>query len=96
VAIGRQAILAGYTVLFVPAPTPVAQLAKAHSEGRLEESTWISLQERVVTQETGEEVSRGLRAAQARALREHGIDPSSTSVGRAIVIRHCISSPLAA
>src|SRR6267143_106980 len=37
VAIGRQAILAGYTVLFVPAPTLVAQLAKAHSEGRLEE-----------------------------------------------------------
>ena len=36
-AIGRQAILAGYTVLFVPAPTPVAQLAKAHSEGRLED-----------------------------------------------------------
>jgi hypothetical protein len=37
VAIGRQAILAGYTVLFVPAPTLVAQLAKAHGEGRLEE-----------------------------------------------------------
>lgn len=37
VAIGRQAILAGYTVLFVPAPTLVAQLAKAHSEGRLED-----------------------------------------------------------
>ena len=37
VAIGRQAILAGYTVLFVPAPTLVAQLAKGHSEGRLEE-----------------------------------------------------------
>src|SRR5882757_5701572 len=37
VAIGRQAILAGYTVQFVPAPTLVAQLAKAHSEGRLEE-----------------------------------------------------------
>jgi DNA replication protein DnaC len=35
VAIGRQAILAGYTVLFVPPPTLVAQLAKAHSEGRL-------------------------------------------------------------
>src|SRR5262249_49554774 len=37
VAIGRQAILAGYTVLFVPAPTLVAQLAKAHSEDRLED-----------------------------------------------------------
>ena len=37
VALGRQAILAGYTVLFVPAPTLVAQLAKAHSEGRLED-----------------------------------------------------------
>ena len=37
VAIGRQAILAGYTVLFVQAPTLVAQLAKAHSEGRLED-----------------------------------------------------------
>jgi DNA replication protein DnaC len=37
VAIGRQAILAGYTVLFVLAPTLVAQLAKAHSEGRLED-----------------------------------------------------------
>src|SRR6201984_3010740 len=37
VAIGRQAILAGYTVQFVPAPTLVAQLAKAHSESRLED-----------------------------------------------------------
>ena len=37
VAIGRQAILTGYTVLFVPAPTLVAQLAKARSEGRLED-----------------------------------------------------------
>src|SRR6202140_5847591 len=37
VAIGLQAILAGYTVLFVPAPTLVAQLAKAHSEGRLDD-----------------------------------------------------------
>ena len=37
VAIGRQAILTGYSVLFVPAPTLVAQLAKAHSEGRLED-----------------------------------------------------------
>jgi DNA replication protein DnaC len=37
VAIGRQTILAGYSVLFVPAPTLVAQLAKAHSEGKLED-----------------------------------------------------------
>ena len=37
VAIGRQAILAGYTVQFIPAPTLVAQLAKAHGEGRLED-----------------------------------------------------------
>jgi DNA replication protein DnaC len=37
VAIGRQVILAGYTVLFVAAPTLVAQLAKAHSEGRLDD-----------------------------------------------------------
>jgi DNA replication protein DnaC len=36
-AIGRQAIMVGYSVLFVPAPTLVAQLAKAHSEGRLED-----------------------------------------------------------
>jgi DNA replication protein DnaC len=37
VAIGRQAILTGYTVLFMQAPALVAQLAKAHSEGRLED-----------------------------------------------------------
>ena len=37
VAIGREVIRAGYTVLFVPAPALVAQLAKAHAEGRLEE-----------------------------------------------------------
>jgi len=37
VAIGREAITAGYTVLFVPAPTLVAQLAKAHADGRLED-----------------------------------------------------------
>ena len=37
VAIGRQAILTGYSVLFVPAPTLVAQLAKAHGEGRIED-----------------------------------------------------------
>jgi DNA replication protein DnaC len=37
VAIGREAIIAGYTVLFTPATTLVAQLAKAHADGRLEE-----------------------------------------------------------
>jgi DNA replication protein DnaC len=37
VAVGREAITAGYTVLFVSAPILVAQLAKAHAEGRLEE-----------------------------------------------------------
>ena len=37
VAIGREAINVGYTVLFVSAPTLVAQLAKAHAEGRLDE-----------------------------------------------------------
>jgi DNA replication protein DnaC len=37
VAIGRQVILAGYTVLFVPATGLVAALAKAHAEGKLEE-----------------------------------------------------------
>ena len=36
-AIGREAIVAGYTVLFVPATTLMATLAKAHAEGRLEE-----------------------------------------------------------
>jgi DNA replication protein DnaC len=37
VAIGREAIVAGYTVLFTPATTLVAQLAKAHADGRLDE-----------------------------------------------------------
>jgi len=37
VALGREAIVAGYTVLFTPATTLVAQLAKAHAEGRLED-----------------------------------------------------------
>ncbi len=37
VAIGREVIVAGHTVLFVPATTLVAALAKAHAEGRLEE-----------------------------------------------------------
>ena len=37
VAIGREAILAGYTVLFIQATTLVAALAKAHGDGRLED-----------------------------------------------------------
>lgn len=37
VAVGREAIVAGYTVLFTPATTLVAQLAKAHADGRLDE-----------------------------------------------------------
>jgi DNA replication protein DnaC len=37
VALGREAILAGHSVQFVAATTVVAQLAKSHSEGRLEE-----------------------------------------------------------
>jgi len=37
VAMGREAIVTGYTVLFAPATVLVAQLAKAHADGRLEE-----------------------------------------------------------
>jgi DNA replication protein DnaC len=37
VALGREAIRAGYSVLFVPAHTLVAQLRKAQLEGRLDE-----------------------------------------------------------
>jgi DNA replication protein DnaC len=37
IALGREAIRAGYSVLFVAAPALVAALAKAHAEGRLEE-----------------------------------------------------------
>jgi DNA replication protein DnaC len=37
VGLGREAILAGHSVQFVAATTIVAQLAKGHSEGRLEE-----------------------------------------------------------
>jgi DNA replication protein DnaC len=37
VAIGREAIVAGYGVLFTPATILVAQLAKAQADGRLEE-----------------------------------------------------------
>jgi len=37
VALGREAILAGYTVLFIQATTLVAALAKAHGDGRLDD-----------------------------------------------------------
>lgn len=37
IGIGRAAIEAGYTVLFTTAATLIAQLVKAHAEGRLEE-----------------------------------------------------------
>lgn len=37
VALGREVIVAGYTVLFTSATALVANLAKAHTEGRLDE-----------------------------------------------------------
>ena len=37
VALGREAIQIGYSVLFIPATTLVAALARAHAEGRLED-----------------------------------------------------------
>jgi DNA replication protein DnaC len=37
IALGRQAIREGYSVLFTSAPALVATLAKAHAEGRLDE-----------------------------------------------------------
>ena len=37
VALGREAIVAGYSVLFAGAMTLVASLAKAHADGRLDE-----------------------------------------------------------
>jgi DNA replication protein DnaC len=37
VALGREAIVRGYSTLFVPATGLVTQLARAHAEGRLEE-----------------------------------------------------------
>ena len=37
IALGREAILAGYTVQFVTAATLVASMAKAHAERRLED-----------------------------------------------------------
>jgi DNA replication protein DnaC len=37
IALGREAIREGYSVLFVAAPALVAALAKAHADGRLDE-----------------------------------------------------------
>lgn len=37
IALGREAVKQGYSVLFVTAPVLVANLAKAHTEGRLED-----------------------------------------------------------
>ncbi len=37
IALGREAIRQGYSVLFVAAPALVAALAKGHAEGRLDE-----------------------------------------------------------
>jgi DNA replication protein DnaC len=37
IALGREAVKQGYSVLFVTAPVLVANLAKAHAEGRLED-----------------------------------------------------------
>ena len=37
VALGREAVRLGYTVLFVPAMALLTTLAKAHAESRLEE-----------------------------------------------------------
>jgi DNA replication protein DnaC len=37
VALGREAIVRGYSTLFGPATSLVTQRAKAHAEGRLEE-----------------------------------------------------------
>lgn len=37
IALGREAILTGYSVLFVTAPALVASLAQAHAAGRLDE-----------------------------------------------------------
>ena len=49
-------------------------------------STRIGLHERVIAWQTREEVSRRLAPAQAGALHEHGIDPSSIPVGRVVAM----------
>ena len=64
VAIGREAITVGYTVLFVAAPTLVAQLAKAHGEGRLEDKlTHFAKPKRADRRRTGLPAVRARRRA---------------------------------
>jgi DNA replication protein DnaC len=54
VAIGRAAILTGYTVLFISAQALVAQLAKAHAESRLDERlTFFSKPKLLIIDEFG-------------------------------------------
>ena len=54
VALGRAAILAGYTVSFNPAQALVAQLARAHAENKLEERlTFFSRPKLLIVHEFG-------------------------------------------
>ena len=48
IALGRAAILAGYATLFVPATALLAQLAKGHAEGRLEERLMLLAKPRLL------------------------------------------------
>lgn len=48
IALGREAIMAGYSALFVLATALVAQLAKAHVEGRLEERLMLLAKPRLL------------------------------------------------
>ena len=48
IALGREAILAGYATLFVPATALLAQLAKGHAEGRLEERLMLLAKPRLL------------------------------------------------
>ena len=48
----------------------------------IKRSEWIGLHERMVGGATSALISRRLRTAQTRALREHGIDPSGIVVSR--------------
>jgi DNA replication protein DnaC len=52
IALGREAILAGYTVQFTTATTPVAGLAKAHGERRLDEKL-LALSKLLIVDELG-------------------------------------------
>ncbi len=60
IALGREAILAGYTVQFIAATALVARLAKAHGEGRLEKLLAVLLQA-----EAADRRRAGLSAARA-------------------------------